>query len=195
MLIRSMRIDEVIVYRKGIGYFLMLLQAIQDQNFYSTLTDYLFGKTEKNEVDYSVLYMAFRIFTNIRNYKKFIKKNFARAIEIFYEIIKFNVNPELFQENIESEKEKKPKSSDEIAADVLDVFIAGGYFWELDYILENIDFYTFSQIRKKINARIVSNYKMMLTIQHDPQQAIKALNETEGIEITSWADLKAKRGK
>jgi hypothetical protein len=183
-------IKGITIKRRGCGYFLILLQVLKDYGELNALNKYL---TEKNAqlpvVCREVLMMAVRQFTNIKNPKRWVKKNMGLAIEILVEIVKYNSIPEKQGET------GKDNGIDELAVDILEIVSRGGYASNPEYVFDKIDLPTVYQLKKRLEKRDRDRAWMDLKIQHDPKGAIDTLNKMVNITYTTWEDLKRSKGK
>ncbi len=190
MLIKSKRLDKVILYRKGIGYFLKLLQYMNENDVSESYRKYLFGEiTECPTVSREVVIYALRAFTNIKDPQKY-SRDIKKSMGLLAEIIKFNVPAHILQ----GQKSGTQKNIDETAAGIIDN-LSSEYGWLPEYILDSIDYFTYCQINDTIQARKANEYSMRAIITHDPKQLQNIINRMSGIEVVTWEELKARRQK
>lgn len=189
MLAKSKKVGKITIYRKGIGYFLKLLQVINENGFFEKLVGILIRGEDPGNIGNEILILGIRIFTDIRNYKGYVKKKPAAASRLLMDIIRFNTRPNLFQ----GSEEKNEINIDDLAINVIDLFNRAGYGWTQEYILENIDFYTYDQYRDAIENRESAHYKMLALAFNDPKKLSEILDKAAGIERVSWKDLNIKQ--
>jgi hypothetical protein len=188
MLIKSKkRADGAIIFRKGIGYFMKLLQAMNENGTDETVKKFLFNPgSEMPSVSREIIILCLRIFTDIKNPVRLTRLKMVEAIGLMIDCVKFNSPPAILKSEPSSSRQK---SVDELAAGIVDI-LASEYGWTVDYIMEQVDLYEFCQLRDAINERKSNEMTIGAIIAHDPKQTLEIANKMKGVEvIQTWGDL------
>lgn len=184
---RKKRPDGITIYRKGLGYMLKVLQAMNEYSADEAIKTYLLTPgTEMPSINREIIILALRIFTDIKNPVRLTKNDMKKALQIMFEAIKFNSPPSVFKSGQGAAGEAKPV--DELAAGMIDT-LAAAYGWTIDYILENIDLYSFIQLRDAIQRRQADEMMIDTIAAHDPKQILELSNKMKGIELISWGEF------
>lgn len=182
--------DGITIYRRGCGHFLILLQALKDYGELEAVNQYLFGEQEDLPLPCrEVLIMAARKFTDIRNPKRWVRRNTVKAIATLIEVIKYNSIPE------KQGGTGKDRGIDDLAVDILEIVSRGGYASNPEYVFDQIDLPTVFQLKKRLEDREYTRSMLDLLIHHDPKGALTQLQKMQGITYTTWDELRKKKVK
>lgn len=188
MILKGKVFNGVTVYRKGIGYFLKLLQILKDYQALKAVNLYLINRSKTLPIlSREALIYPLRVFTDIKRPAAFMRRDMKKTVEILMEIMRFNSIP-----SVQSKAEKET-GIDDVAAWVIDTLAGAGYSWSVDYILDRIDLPTVYQLKRMATERRAHEYSMALLIQHSPKAATENINKMIGNEVyKSWADFKGR---
>jgi hypothetical protein len=188
MLIKAKKFGKITLYRRGYGHLLKLEQIMDDYGILKDIMNYITKGARVGIVQKEILKIAIKKFTDVKFPALFVRFNYKKSLQLLYEIMKFN-NPPIIESSEKKDAKEIKLNVDDLSVFVYNTLLEAGYPYSIEQAMNEIDYPTFVQIKKDLDKRKYINYKTMWVIQHNPEYAIKMLDESQGIEVlTDWRD-------